>query len=109
MAANPYKRVRAYGSRHDVWNEGYRDGWARRPRRKTEREVFDEETRKIQLLLNVYNAAMDLHKAEDFEEMPCQHACCAPADWDAYQATRKRLYDALMTFRESVEERAGAA
>lgn len=60
-------------------------------------------THEMALLLNVYNAAMDLHTCEDFEEMPCQHACCAPNDWEAYQATRKRLYDALVAFRESVD------
>lgn len=51
---------------------------------------------KYQRLLRVAKAAYALHLLEDFEEMPCQHECCAPQDWDAYQFQRRELYDALM-------------
>lgn len=52
------------------------------------------------LLKAIYEAAHELDECEDFTMMPCQHPCCAPADWDAYQAVRQQLHDAIAAYRD---------
>lgn len=108
IAHNPFRepsptrnRYRAGDSRYDFWQEGCEDGWAGRPRKISQNEAEERQRARVRLLEKVYEAATALHLAEDFAEMPCQHECCAPGDWDEYQACRQRLYDAIVAVNET--------
>lgn len=69
-------------------------------RAEAEAEGDAREQQGAKLLKAIYEAAYELDVCEDFEMMPCQHACCAPADWNAYQATRQQLHDAIAAYRD---------
>lgn len=68
-----------------------------------ERKLTIEEAQVVHKLVAVAEAAQELDHCEDFGTplSPGQD----PTDWDAYNAIRRKVYDALSALRASLEEK----